>query len=186
VGVGEQPGQAVNAPLKDDRLSTFDLMAADLFEMWHEKTPDSYFTEELDLPEEVFGIGEITHIVYRSDKWEEPGNYIDYVHKFSSFPALYASNGSMFPDETEAYTSESTAKLLGMMDLKDAEYGFPVLAHVLALRWFDGAKFHKIKFKTYQPVMSCSIDQQTVVIFADETLFIHGGRMTVEADGIIY
>lgn len=162
---------------------TIDL-AADLYGMWHEREPQDTFEEEIDFPKKMKAFGVATHILYESNKWT-PKKYNRYIHKFESEPVLYAARGDYFPGECEYDGTVSTSRLLGVDALKDA-YGFPVLAGVLSLTWrdLDGVR-HRIAFKSYQPVMSCSVDQQSVVIFADDLLIINGGSMVVDAPGII-
>jgi hypothetical protein len=159
-------------------------LAAELYKMWHEKPPKEQFESVLSPPKKMFAVGHATHILYESDKWEEDGDYHRYIHKFTSLPTLYAENGELFPEDVQPYAEKKTASLLGVHKLQ-GEYGFPVLAHVHALTWTDGNVSRKIKFKSYKPVMSCSVDQRTVVIFADELLLINGGKMVVSAPGII-
>jgi len=169
---------------RSDNSYTSDL-AHQLFQMWHEKTPQKLIEEDVDFPKEVFAVGQATHILYESDKWEEDGKFIRYIHKFTSLPTLFAQGESVFPKDVEPYDKVKTPKLMGVTKLDGEEYGFPVLARVCALRWTDGYKSRKITFKSYKPIMSCSVNQRTVVIFADEILLINGGTMVVAAPGIM-
>jgi len=162
---------------------TIDL-AAELYGMWHEREPRDTFEEKIDFPKKMKAFGWATHILYESNKWT-PRKFNRYIHKFESEPLLYAAEGTYFPKECEYDLEEPTAALLGVDSLAEV-YGFPVLAGVLSLTWrdWDGGR-HRIAFKSYQPVMSCSVDQQSVVIFADDLLIINGGSMVVGAPGII-
>ena len=159
-------------------------LAADLYRMWHEKDPNKPTKKVMDFPEDMFAVGKATHIMYESDKWEEDGDFHRYIHKFTSLPTLYAQDGGCLPSDVEPYADKLTSKLLGVPELV-GEYGFPILASVISLRWDDGHKARKITFKSYKPVMSCSVNQKTVAIFADELLLINGGTMVVAAPGIM-
>lgn len=159
-------------------------LAEQLYQMWHEKSPRKQVEEVMDFPTKVFKVGVATHILYESDKWEKDGKFINYIHKFTSLPNLFAENGMVLPADVEPISQAKTAKMMGVPQM-EGSYGFPVLARVLALRWSDGHKARKITFKSYKPVMSCSVNQKTVVIFADEILLIHGGSMVVAAPGIM-
>jgi len=167
----------------DDNAYTVDL-AEQLYQMWHDKVPKQQFEEVLDFPRKVFEVGLATHIIYESDKWEKDGEFVRYIHKFTSLPTLYAENGAVLPEDVMPVGETKTPRLMGVPSV-DGSYGFPVLARVLALRWTDGYVSRKINFKSYKPVMSCSVNQKTLVIFADEILLIHGGTMVVSAPGIL-
>lgn len=169
---------------KDELAYTVDL-AEQLYRMWHDKEPNKALEEPVDFPKEVFEVGLATHILYESDKWEQDGKFYRYIHKFTSLPTLYAENGSLFPEDVEPVGTARTPRMMGVPSVDGGTYGFPMLARVLALRWTDGHVSRKISFKSYKPVMSCSVNQKTLVIFADEILLIHGGTMVVSAPGIL-
>lgn len=176
----------MKARRNDDGITsdyTVDL-SQQLYRMWHEKMPQESFSEKVDIPPSMFAVGEATHIIYESDKWEDDGDYHRYIHKFTSRPTLYAQNGAVLPDDVEPFDEMESNRLLGVTRVA-GKYGFPVLANVHQLTWDDGQCVRKLSFRSYQPVMSCSVDQQTLVIFADELLMVHGGSMVVSAPGII-
>ena len=54
----------------------------DTYNAWHSRNPE--FVGELDVPEE-FGelIGRATRLDYASDKWNNPGDVVEYTHDFT-------------------------------------------------------------------------------------------------------
>lgn len=138
--------------------------------MWHQKNPTKVHKVDVPLPKLVACVGAADCITYVSDKWEEDGDVHDYVHEFDSSPSVY-----MVDDDGDVEL------------VVEGEHALPILGVVRELIFLPtGAeKKHVLRFRTL-PIMCCTTDKKTVVIFAEKTgpIFIHGGKMHITERGI--
>lgn len=152
--------------------------------MWHQKEPRELFETSYDFPEHVFCVGTAETVIYASDKWEKDGKFFDYVHEFDSRPEVFMADGQR---RNPGAAPTSVKRLLGTRDL-EGELALPILAKVktLIISPPDDAPDHYINFRD-EPVMCCTADHKTVVIFSESKgpIFIRGGKMVVTERGIV-
>lgn len=72
--------------------------AIETWEEWHDREPD-FVGGMYDLPDEINEpMGRALSLTYRSDKWNNPGEYIDYIHDFTegdrSPPLIYVDSAT--------------------------------------------------------------------------------------------
>lgn len=152
--------------------------AIERYKMWHQKEPDRVDEHSYQFPEQVRCMGRAVEILYESDKWEDDGEMYDYVHRFDSRPFLYGVEG--------AGEVKSVCKLLRIDDI-NGRISMATLAGVLQLMWEDDeGNPHQKVFDSHKPLMTCTNDRKTIVIFtARGPLFVNGEAMTVTERGIV-
>ncbi len=158
-----------------DKLSK----AEQVWTMWHQKDEPRQLVEaEWDFPDFVFHAGQADTIVYSSDKWEDDGDFHDYVHDFDSRPSVYAYAG----DGNE----RSVARLLGVRDLS-GDMPLTVLAIVKEFIYTPlGHPRQCVRFAD-PPLLCTTNDKKTLVILSEErgAIFVRGGTMHVTERGIV-
>ena len=92
--------------------------------MWHQKEPRETLETEVSFPKTVFSVGTARVITYLSDKWEDDGDFYDYVHDFDTDPEVFMTNGDG--------KTKSVSTLLGVRKLS-GELAMPILASVKEL-----------------------------------------------------
>lgn len=155
--------------------------AEQVWRTWHQKNPRELHEVEYDFPEEVFSIGLAETIIYASDKWEDDGDFYDYVHEHETGAEVFTTDGTG--------RRASVKSLLGTrQDLKTGELSLPMLGMVkeLIVMPHDADAKHSLKFKE-KPILSCSLDRKTLIIFSESKgpIFVRGGRMVVTERGIV-
>ncbi len=144
-------------------------------EMWHQKEADLLELCYYDFPKAVRAVGDATHILYYSDKWEEPGKGFEYSHYFDSKPTVYHEDGEG--------RSKSSDSLLGA---KDSRAQLTVLAVVEEISFEIGGEEKTLRFTSQSPLLCCTNDRKTLVIFEKNSpFFIRGGSMYVSERGIV-
>lgn len=166
--------------------------AEDHFRLWHQKEPRQIFEVDYDFPDYVHCVGRAEDILYASDKWEEDGNFFDYIHDFDSLPFVYACEGSF--DLPVKGQPKSVKKLLQAPSL-DGEFSLPILAQVRELVICPvaakGPRTNPMNRRMLAfdqlPLLCCSPDLKTLIIFSEERgpIFIRGGEMVVTERGIV-
>jgi hypothetical protein len=166
--------------------------AEDHFRLWHQKDPREIFEVDYDFPDYVHCIGRAEDILYASDKWETDGNFFDYIHDFSTLPFVYACEGSF--DLPSVGRPKRVDRLLQAPNLHE-EFSLPILAQVRELvicpAGSSGSRSKAVRRRKIQfdqlPLLCCSPDLRTLVIFSDERgpIFIRGGEMVVTEHGIV-
>ncbi len=147
------------------------------YETWHQKHVNKIIEKRYEFPKQVFCVGKAVHIMYHSDKWEDEGKGFDYSHYFDSMPSVYKANPAM--------GSPKSVRNLLKAD-PDGELPLPILAGVLEITINDGVRDQKTKFESHKPLMCCSDDRKTLIIFAKSgPIFIRGGSMVVTERGIV-
>lgn len=151
--------------------------AARVYRMWHKKHAEEVIEAEYPLDEvDVFYAGIGDSILYSSDKWEEDGDFWDYIHEFDSGPSVFLAEGDDAPVDP---------RNLMRNDL-DGELALPVLAFVKELIFVrdDGSK-RSLRFRS-PPIMSCSEDKKALVILTDNIgpIYVRGGKMHITERGI--
>jgi len=141
------------------------------YRMWHQKHPHEVNEKTIQFPVEVYCLGTACDILYASDKWEDDGNFYDYSHHFDTHPLVYCEKADGKP--------KSVAKLLGVRDVEHGCLAMPELAEVKEFTFHDGKKEQRLGFGATHPLMSCSKDLKTLVIFASKSM---GGPYFIRSD----
>lgn len=71
--------------------------AKNKFREFHLKDPRNIIPIDIHIPRQVFPIGHAVQISYRSDKWNDKGRWIDYIHWWEN-PTLVCVNDYMIDD----------------------------------------------------------------------------------------
>lgn len=148
------------------------------YRMWHQKDPDRIVTRSYTFPKTVCVMGVATDICYASDKWEADGDFFDYTHCFDSRPFLYHVDG--------VGRSKDVCRLLGVRSL-NGDIPLTALAHVKSLSIdVDKLGARELDFGSEKPLMACTPDKKTLVIFAVAgPFFVTGKEMRVTERGIV-
>lgn len=136
--------------------------AEEQYRMWHQKHPDGITKKTVQFPEEVYAIGTAREILYASDKWEKNGEFFDYHHCFDTRPQVFTLGGDG--------RARDVGSLLGVRDVNHGYIAMPELAEVKEFTFNDGERDHTLRFGKPRPLMSCSKDRRTLVIFAGPKL----------------
>lgn len=161
------------------------------YKSWHAKAPDTVFGSNYDFPNKVELLGKAIDIIYYADKWEKDGKGFEYIHTFDSKPLVYAKR-SYLTGKAAASQQKSVCELLQVKSLS-VDLDLPVLAIAKELTIERDSDHHRqtLLFKRSKPVMSCSHDRKTLIIFAygddgkEAPIFIRGGTMIVTERGIV-
>ncbi len=145
--------------------------AADDYVMWHQKEPQESFRVDVNFPKIVRVLGVADCITYASDKWEDDGDFHDYVHEFDSGPLIYSKEGQ---------GDEFAIDVEGDREL-------PLLAYVKELIMLPvggGAKKY-LRFRS-PPALCCTSDRKMLIIFTKKygSLIVDGGKMHITERGI--
>ncbi len=160
--------------------------AAATYRMWHQKHPDAVDEQDYHFPERISPIGFADAIIYKSDKWEDDGDFYEYHHEFDSHPEVFMEGDvAPFP----ASRAVSTARLLRVPDVRaSTSTSMPLLATVqtLVIAPFDGGPKHNLHFRN-PPPLCCTTDKKTLVILSDTMgpIIISGGKMVITERGIV-
>lgn len=164
-----------------------DPWATDAWRMWHQKEPREIIPTSFKFPKKMVPVGKANRILYRSDKWEEDGDFYTYYHDFDSHPTVYTTEKSPLAKGLRSNGEEKidVADFLGMEHI-NAELSLPLLATTMELiiTGEDGKKRTK-KFRL-EPPLCCTSDLKTLVILSDDIpIIIRGGKMVVTERGIV-
>lgn len=164
-----------------------DPWATEAWRMWHQKEPREIIPTEFKFPKTMILVGRADRILYRSDKWEEDGDFYTYYHDFDSHPEVYTTRNSPLAKSISARRNEEidVADFLGMEHI-DAELSLPLLATTMELILLDDQNKKKSKKFRPEPPLCCTSDLKTLVIlFEGSPIIIRGGRMVVTERGIV-
>lgn len=151
------------------------------YEMWHQKQVDSILDRWYTWPKQVYADGVALDISYKSGKWEKRKKF-SYDHMFGSFgsyPLVYTLKGEG--------SSRGVKGILGQ-DHNVDEMDLPVLAEVetLLVQKSDGSE-KRTNFDSYRPILACSNDRKSLIIFKrNDLVIITGGKMYVDSRGIVH
>lgn len=176
------PKIAPEGPIED-----VDPWATEAWRMWHQKEPREIIPTSFKFPKKMVPVGKADRILYRSDKWEDDGDFYTYYHDFDSRPTVYTTDKSTLAAIRENNTEGQidVADFLGMEHI-NAELSLPLLATTMELVVIgeDGKRRTK-KFRP-EPPLCCTADLKTLLILADDIpIIIRGGKMVVTERGIV-
>lgn len=145
--------------------------AALMYETFNAKEPKRITQYKVDMPDIVAPCGKADYITYRSRKWKSGNKTDDYIHHFDTHPNVYTDDG-------DAGRPVKTASLLKWNEFQMAA---AVMGTCLELCVDD-----MLYPLTGNPLLLCRGDTRTLVILEPSgVIFIKGGKMQVQARGIV-
>lgn len=160
--------------------------AEDIYIGWHEKNPKKFETKKVSLLDEPYfcAIGHAVEITYKSDKWEEDGNWHLYVHDFTSRPKVYLPERHVSEDE-QLGRPVKTKSLLGSKALKNQlQVAFLATAVEFTLKDKDGENL-ELKLGRGAKMYSTPDAKSLLILTKAGPVIVRGGEMRVTSRGIV-
>lgn len=145
--------------------------ASAMYEVFNAKNAKSINVLKISFPDIVAPCGKADYITYRSRKWKSGNRTDDYIHHFDSHPNVYTDDGA----------AGRPIKTSDLLKWNEFTLAAAVMGTCLELCVDD-----TLYPLTGNPLLLCRGDTRTLVILEPSgVIFIKGGKMKVEARGIV-